>query len=122
MEINTISHNRFQRILEIFDCKSRVNVSELSETLHVSPVTVRRDLDKLNDMGLVERIHGGAVAAQRRPSEVPFREKARASVQEKKAIAKMAASLVRDGDSIFFNGGAQRCTYCRSSGISMCGS
>jgi DeoR family fructose operon transcriptional repressor len=105
MEISPISQNRFQRILAILNERERVNVLELSEALSVSPVTVRRDLDKLNRLGLLERIHGGAVASKRRPLEVPFEKKGQVSISEKQAIAQYAASLVRPGDTIFLNSG-----------------
>lgn len=48
--------------LRLVQGSDRVSVSELSQRLGVSEMTVRRDLDALEGQGLVRRVHGGAVA------------------------------------------------------------
>lgn len=54
--------NRLDLTLRLVQNSERVSVSELSQRLGVSEMTVRRDLDALEGQGLVQRVHGGAVA------------------------------------------------------------
>jgi DeoR family fructose operon transcriptional repressor len=80
-------------------------VSTMSELLGVSEVTVRRDLEELERLGLLERIHGGAVHTRRMRSEPRYLEAMTTYPEEKRAIGRAAASLVEPGDTLFFNGG-----------------
>jgi DeoR/GlpR family transcriptional regulator of sugar metabolism len=79
-------------------------VAELSELLGASPSTIRRDLEQLQDQGLVERVHGGAslVSAVGEPTP-PVR--ATAHAPEKERIGEAAAQLVHDGDTVLVSGG-----------------
>ena len=58
-----LASERQYRVLEILRKDKAVNVSELSETLGVSEMTIRRDLLKMEQAGLLKRTFGGAVAA-----------------------------------------------------------
>src|SRR3954468_15252584 len=58
-------------------------VTQLSQTLRVSEVTVRRDLELLERRGIVERTRGGAIAAQRVHGEPPYQEATSRMVAEK---------------------------------------
>jgi DeoR family transcriptional regulator, fructose operon transcriptional repressor len=80
-------------------------VTQLSQTLGVSEVTVRRDLELLERRGIVERTRGGAIAAQRIHGEPPYLEATSRMVAEKQAIGRAAAALVEPGDTIFLSGG-----------------
>ena len=55
---------RRKQILEVLRAKGGVRLTELSEELSVSEMTIRRDLDSLQKDGLIERVHGGAVLAK----------------------------------------------------------
>lgn len=78
---------------------ARVSVTELSERLAVSAVTIRKDLGLLESRGLLQRVHGGAVASVG-TDEGPFGARLHANGAIKQAIGRAAASLVHDGDSI----------------------
>ena len=91
---------RRKQILEELQAKGGVRLAELSETLVVSEMTVRRDLDALEREGLIERVHGGAVLAHRGTEEPGFEKKALREQPEKSAIAEHAARLVKPGSAI----------------------
>src|SRR5262245_38689900 len=94
---------RFSRIEDSLQSQSRVTVEQLARALKVSPVTVRTDLSELERRGRLVRVHGGAMAANKAAHELHFESRARLQHSAKHAIGKYAASLVRDGDSIFLD-------------------
>ena len=53
--------NRTNKILELLTQKNKIEVSQLSEQLGVSQVTVRKDLDELENKGIIKREHGFAL-------------------------------------------------------------
>jgi len=88
-------------ILGEIQAKGAVRVAELAAQLGVSDMTVRRDLDVLDDAGLVEKVHGGATAlGDRSAAEPGFAAKSLRNTDEKLAIARAAATLVRAGTAI----------------------
>lgn len=86
-------------ILKTLDRDEKVQVRGLADLLKVSGETIRRDLDRIEKEGMLKKVYGGAVKAKS-SLELPFDEKTGINVLEKRAICKMAASLVEDGDSI----------------------
>jgi DeoR/GlpR family transcriptional regulator of sugar metabolism len=104
------AEERYLRILEVVERFGKATVAELSEALGVSPVTVRRDLEKLEERELLLRTHGGAMALHARIGEVAqeksFSEKAEALAAEKERIAEAAARLVNDGDAVLLTAGS----------------
>ena len=93
----SIVNSRRERILETVRNGGDVSVNSLSEQLQVSPLTIRRDLQYLEEHKLLERFYGGARTGN---AEVP-RQNSRELRKER--IARYAASLVEDGDSILLN-------------------
>ena len=78
-----------------------VRVSELTELLGVSEMTIRRDLDALDERGLLSKVHGGATAAGPGATHEPgFAAKSVRQRAEKAAIAARAATLVRPGTAV----------------------
>lgn len=85
---------RRNRILEIMKKNPRVRVDELAELFGVSLITIRRDLQHLEDKKLLVRTHGGAMATENTVDEVQmYRE----------LIARYAARFVTDNDTLFIN-------------------
>lgn len=93
----SIVNSRRERILETVRNGGDVSVNSLSEQLQVSPLTIRRDLQYLEEHKLLERFYGGARTGN---AEVP-RQNSRELRKER--IARYAAGLVEDGDSILLN-------------------
>ncbi|MBC5635513.1 DeoR/GlpR transcriptional regulator [Ornithinibacillus sp. BX22] len=96
---------RRQWVLEKIELEGKVEIDSLSNELNVSPMTIRRDLDQLEEEGRVIRVHGGAVAARSLIAETPFLTKEGRHTEEKRQIAKKALSLVRDGQIILLDSG-----------------
>lgn len=91
---------RMQRILELLETREGVHVSELADEFSVSAVTVRHDLSELARQGLVTRVRGGVRALQRGQSELAFDVRLHLQSPEKRAIARAAAAMVGDGESV----------------------
>jgi DeoR/GlpR family transcriptional regulator of sugar metabolism len=94
---------RRDRILQALRQRGRVLASELSESLAVSPDTVRRDLDELAAAGLLRRVHGGALPGS--PGAALYADRLRQAPTAKTAIARTAASMLRNGQVILLDGG-----------------
>ncbi len=95
-----LAERRHQLILRALRAGGPAAVTDLSEQLGVSPATIRRDLVKLEEDGLLTRVHGGAVVEE---GDQPFAEVAEVRVNEKDAIAERAAAMVEDGQSVLLD-------------------
>ena len=91
---------RMQRVLELLETRDSVHVSELADEFAVSEVTVRHDLSELARQGLVARVRGGVRGLQRGQSELAFDVRLHLQSPEKRAIARAAAAMVGDGESV----------------------
>lgn len=97
---------RLQRISELLRTEHVVTTSKLSKKLGVSEMSVRRDLARLEKMGICRRTHGGAITVGGTfVRDVPYSEREQQHVSEKKAIANYAAALVGEGETIALDGG-----------------
>lgn len=90
---------REEVILHELRAAGRVSVRRLSDQLGVSEVTIRKDLDALEERSLLRRVRGGAVIPAG-GEEGAFVERLRVDATAKRAIAKEVAALVEDGDAI----------------------
>lgn len=86
--------------------RGKVQVNELARELGVSAMTVRRDLAWLERAGLVRRTHGGAVDPRLLAQEVPLRRKSARNLEEKRALGRVAASLLRAGETLALDAGS----------------
>lgn len=102
-----LARQRRSRIAELVALEGAVRVSELVDRLGVSDMTIRRDIEQLAADGLVERVHGGAVAPEggRRSDEPGFAAKSLLQRAQKRAIARRAARLVEPGSAIGISAG-----------------
>ena len=85
-----------------------LSVKEVSEMMSVSEMTIRRDLDVLEQQGIINRTHGGAVLADPNTSmKYPYviGEQITKNTREKNMIGIMAASLVQPNETIFLDSG-----------------
>lgn len=98
---------RYEKIMEMLLAADEVTVTELSERLNVTGKTIREDLAKLEEKGLLKRIHGGAVLAQSdQRGMMPARSPVFRNAAEKIQIAEQAAALIEPGDVIALDGGS----------------
>ena len=89
--------------------KSELSVKEIAEMLHVSDMTVRRDLNELEKQGIIRRTHGGATLLDPSSSvRDPYilGEQTAKNVREKSMIGIKAASLVRPDETILLDSGS----------------
>jgi DeoR/GlpR family transcriptional regulator of sugar metabolism len=101
-----LAAERQNRILEEVQQRGAIRVSELSTLLHVSDMTIRRDLDALAARGQLDKVHGGATVRRAPSTEEPgFEVKWIRETSEKEAIAAAAAQLVTPGSAIGLSAG-----------------
>jgi DeoR family fructose operon transcriptional repressor len=93
---------RIQEYLAIHQIARSVDLCNLLET---SEATVRRDLEWLEQKGILERTHGGAILSQRMIFEQEYQQRAQNHPEEKRLIGELAASLIEAGDIVFINSG-----------------
>ncbi len=96
---------RQQQIRDLIDRNRRVSVADICEAFAVSEATARRDLETLTEQGLVQRVHGGAIAMEKQQPESPMMQRQNLLPQEKRAIGAATARLIKDGETIFLGSG-----------------
>lgn len=94
---------RRNNILEQLQNKKRVVVSELSTEFGVSEETIRRDLEKLENDGLVIKSYGGAVLNEHSVFDLPYNLRKNKQIVEKQQIASLIAEMIRDGEAIMLD-------------------
>jgi len=101
-----LAEERRRRVMEALARRGAVGVAALSHALGCSEATLRRDLQRLEEEGLLRRTHGGAMlAGDSAEAELPPWDKATLQVAEKRAIADAAARLVAPGECVALNSG-----------------
>jgi DeoR/GlpR family transcriptional regulator of sugar metabolism len=83
-----------------------VGIGELSKEVQVSPATIRRDLNHLQSLGEVQRVHGGVVCIESRLEEPLFEDKTLIHAGEKRHIAEAALRYIQPGQTIYLDGGS----------------
>jgi DeoR/GlpR family transcriptional regulator of sugar metabolism len=101
--MNVPAFERRTKIVDAVRAAQRLSTRQLSDMFDVSEVTIRQDLARLEDEGLIERIHGGAAVTSRLQAEETHAERASRNLLEKQRIGKAAAALVRDGETILLD-------------------
>lgn len=96
---------RRQRILELLAQEGQVKVIQLSELFHTTPVTIRSDLAALEKDGYLKRVTGGAVQTVRNFYTMDAQQRKNYNSEAKAAVAKAAAELIDDGDTLLINSG-----------------
>ena len=107
-------YQRRERILSMLNQDGSVRVSTLTETFGVSIETIRRDLESLEQEGLLKRVYGGAVLNSRRSVEPLVQDRQVRHALEKEQIGACAASFVEDGDVIGIDNGTTTLEFARA--------
>jgi len=99
--------SRRAKILDELELKGQVSVSELGKMFDISEVTIRNDLDHLEKQNMLIRARGGAIKIkfQRMGIDPSISDKQKEFLKEKQLIAKVATSLIEDGDTIVLDSG-----------------
>lgn len=102
--------DRRGKIAELLAVQGFMSLAEMVQRLAVSESTVRRDLEVLEEQGLVRRTYGGAVYVKdAAPHKLAFAERETTALREKQAIARVAAGLIPENQTVLLDGG----TTCR---------
>lgn len=99
---------RENQIVEYVNERGIATVKELSDHFSVSEITIRRDLERLNEKRAVVRFHGGAkkrMDLDTSLTEVEFKNKSIKMLEEKKRIGKRASEFIESDDTVFMNSG-----------------
>lgn len=101
-----LKQERLNKIISVVDNQEIATVSDLANMIGVSKMTIRRDLNELDQTGKLLRVHGGAQSiASSQAAEKNFNEKREIHVKEKKEVAAKAAKLPKDGETIYIGPG-----------------
>lgn len=105
MSKTLIPAQRRERIQEYLTLHKIAPSAKLSSLLGVSEATVRRDLEWMENEGILYRTHGGAILSQHLQLEPEYTQRAKRQVEEKRVIGGFAASMIENGDIVFINSG-----------------
>ncbi|WP_087505922.1 DeoR/GlpR family DNA-binding transcription regulator [Neiella marina] len=101
---------RQSEILQLVSERKRIQVTELVDLMGVSGVTIRQDLNLLEQQGYLKRVHGAAVALQ--VDDVDARLEVRFDI--KQALANKAAELVASNETVLIEGGSANALLART--------
>ncbi|WP_211748268.1 DeoR/GlpR family DNA-binding transcription regulator [Paenibacillus sp. Marseille-Q4541] len=96
---------RRETILTELDKTGKVQVISLAQMYKVSTETIRRDLDRLEKEGKLRKVYGGAVRVRSETVEPSFLTRSGMNLKEKQTIGKIAASLIKDGETVMLDNG-----------------
>jgi len=102
-----LKEERFEIILTQLNEHKKVKFEDLAMLLKVSEDTVRRDIDMLNRHGLLSKARGGAILREKDP--LTFHARQSFLTKEKDRIALKAQSFLKDGMTVFMDGGTTIC-------------
>ena len=97
---------RQNQILSLLTRQQRLSVAEIVEQFAISEATARRDLESLASQGKARRVHGGVMAVEQAPPELPILERESEQLDEKIRIARATAGLVSDKETVFLGSGS----------------
>jgi len=86
--------------------RGEVGIAELAAELDVSEMTIRRDLEELEDQGVARRVRGGAIATVSRSYEPPLAARVTVSQDAKLRIAEAAADYIEYGETAILDVGS----------------
>lgn len=104
-----LKERRHTIILDLISQNNVVKVSELVDILDVTEMTIRRDLQELEDKNLLIRIHGGARRIEEGSLhlvELSHRQKREINLEEKKEIARIIAKNIYENETVFLGSGS----------------
>ncbi|MBD8067695.1 DeoR/GlpR family DNA-binding transcription regulator [Bacillus sp. PS06] len=109
-----LTPERHRIILEVLSQHEVAKIQDFVDATSSSESTIRRDLSQLEEEGKLKRVHGGASLLIQKRNELSYTEKSTKNHEEKEAIAKYAAGLIRDGDCIYLDAGTTTNKLVRS--------
>jgi len=103
--MDSITEKRRSSIIEELRHHEMVKVSELSRSFSVSEVSIRRDMRYLEELGVLKRVHGGAISVANRPVGETAIADSDPRTEQKRRIGRAAAAMVTPGDRLILDSG-----------------
>ncbi|MFM1535667.1 DeoR/GlpR family DNA-binding transcription regulator [Helcococcus ovis] len=101
-----LKEERLQKIINLVEENKFMSVSNMSNILDVTEMTIRRDLIELEELNLIKRVHGGArINNNYFDRQDAYIKTIKSNSKNKKIIAKIAADSIKDNDVIFIGAG-----------------
>ncbi|MBQ8345583.1 MAG: DeoR/GlpR transcriptional regulator [Clostridia bacterium] len=98
-----IQFDRQQTILKYLQKQQSATVKELARTVYASEASVRRDIETLEQEGLVKRVYGGVILSEYKNEEVPISLRDSENARIKEQIARRAADMIPDGSTVLLD-------------------
>jgi DeoR family transcriptional regulator of aga operon len=108
------AQERQKQILSRLARQGRLSVAEIVVQFSISEATARRDLETLASLGKAQRVHGGVIAMEQAPPELPILEREGEQSDEKSLIGRAAANLIADNETVFLGSGTTVLEVARS--------
>jgi DeoR/GlpR family transcriptional regulator of sugar metabolism len=102
---------RQKKIIEEVMNRRKISSVELASDLNVSEDTIRRDINQLDNKGLLKKVHGGAVSTIQKMYH--YNDSAVFNLTKKQIVAKKAISLISDGMVIIMSGGTTNLIFAK---------
>jgi len=99
------NYERQSQLARLIELEGRISIAKICERFGVSEATARRDLETLSARGVVQRVHGGAIAVHQAAPEEPILRRSHEQEAEKERIGRAAASLIQNGETVFLGSG-----------------
>jgi DeoR/GlpR family transcriptional regulator of sugar metabolism len=106
LEHKIFQEERIRRIMELLEKENRVLITDLCKTFDTTSVTIRKDLDLLENEGLLKRTHGGAILFKPLFHGLALNEKEKLHAEEKERIANEAVKMISAGEVIILDSGS----------------
>jgi DeoR family fructose operon transcriptional repressor len=111
---SSATDQRRQELRRLIQTQGFASLGDLSERMRVSDSTIRRDLEYLEELGDLKRTHGGVFWTGSPSNMLLFEGRQGSSWERKRAIARMAAGLIQDNETILLDGGSTTYELARS--------
>ena len=117
-----IKQQRWATIIDQCRQHTSVSVAELVQLLNVSEATIRRDLQQMEDLNMVSRLHGGARLNDDQSAEPPMLIKSETNVSSKNQVARLAAGMIKNNQMVYIDAGSstyEMLNYVRAKNITV---
>lgn len=106
------ANERWNQIITILKAKKSITLNQIKKSIYVSDSTLRRDLIKLESLGLLKRVRGGAVIYDEDSQESSVFYRINKNKREKKIIAELCLPLINNSSTMFMDSSSTTSVLC----------
>jgi len=99
-----LKEDRIDKLKNYIVSNERASIDDLCNIFNVSKNTIRRDINALENQGIIKKVYGGVVLNDKKTTE-PFQSREERNISAKQIIAKLASTFVVEGDIIYIDSG-----------------